>query len=134
MAGDNNVNGNYGVQQPYGQSENYNTMQAGTPSAEPASSMPTSGAPATDAEQKNPSKEEIGWFFVEQYYKTLCNEPSKLYVWFLFSVKTLYLTVPEAYKNLALLHEAFPVRLRRRSGESPCRCWSKGESIQTRIQ
>ena len=86
MAGDSNLNGNYVTQQPHGQSDNYNMMQTGNPSgltghvSESASSMPASGAPANDAEEKTPSKEEIGWFFVEQYYKTLCNEPGKLYV------------------------------------------------------
>ena len=75
MAGDSNINGNYGTQ--HAQHENYN---AGNPPAtEPAPSVPASVAPA-DAGEKTPSKEEIGWFFVEQYYKTLCNEPAKLYV------------------------------------------------------
>ena len=87
MAGDGQVNGNYGTQQPYGHAENYTGTQAGGHAGhtgnnpvESASSMPSSGAPPTDTEEKSPSKEEIGWFFVEQYYKTMCNEPSKLYV------------------------------------------------------
>ena len=88
MAGDSNLNGNYGTQQPPEHSDNYNIMQAGNTSAlaghpsESTSSMPTSGAPVTNTEEKPPSKEEIGWFFVEQYYKTLCNDPGKLYVRF----------------------------------------------------
>lgn len=98
MAGDSQVNGNYGTQQPYGHSEAHAGTSAGnhagttgSSSTEPASSMPASGAPPTDTEEKTPSKEEIGWFFVEQYYKTLCNEPSKLYVRDIYSVFTQFL-------------------------------------------
>lgn len=87
MAGDSQVNGNYGTQQPYGHADNHTATQAdnhagptGNNHVESASSMPASGAPPVDTEEKTPSKEEIGWYFVEQYYKTLCNEPGKLYV------------------------------------------------------
>jgi hypothetical protein len=30
--------------------------------------------------QANPSKDEIGWYFVEQYYTTLSKNPEKLHV------------------------------------------------------
>ena len=96
MAGDSNLNGNYGTPQPPGQSDTYNMMQTGNPSAlagnssESASSMPASGAPANSAEEKTPSKEEIGWYFVEQYYKTLCNEPGKLHVRFSYLHRKIF--------------------------------------------
>lgn len=84
MAGDSNTNGNYGAQHPYGQSDSYtHAANPSAPASQPAeqsSSMPSAGAPADATEEKPPTKEEIGWFFVEQYYKTLCNEPGKLYV------------------------------------------------------
>ena len=82
------MNGTYGAQLPYGQQNDYNMQAANAGgataghSAEPSSSMPASGAPANDAQEKPASKEEIGWYFVEQYYKTLCNEPGKLHVKF----------------------------------------------------
>ena len=85
MAGENNVNGNYGIQQQYGHADN-NTIAASASNvsdarlAEPATSASVSGTAAGEAEEKPPTKDEIGWFFVEQYYKTLCNEPGKLYV------------------------------------------------------
>ncbi len=65
MAGDSQVNGNYGTQQPYEQAENHNGTQAGTQAGqyannnvESASSMPASGAPPTDTEEKTISATE----------------------------------------------------------------------------
>ena len=47
-----------------------------------------SGIVLGDTVGRSPSKEEIRWFFVEQYYKTLCNEPTKLYAFHYAERKT----------------------------------------------
>lgn len=42
----------------------------------------TAPAEATSASStsNNPSKDEVGWYFVEQYYTTLSKNPAKLHV------------------------------------------------------
>lgn len=67
-------NGNYAPQHGFDQqaayaSQSYN--QAQSASAAPASS--------SNAQPEIP-KDEVGWYFVEQYYTTLSRTPEKLYV------------------------------------------------------
>lgn len=83
MAVENSVNGSYGIQQPYGHAETYPTVSGTSLDHDiepPATLTTTSGNEAGVSDEKPPTKEEIGWYFVEQYYKTLCNEPGKLNV------------------------------------------------------
>jgi hypothetical protein len=40
-----------------------------------ATDTPSGGAPSNDL-----SKDEVGWYFVEQYYTTLSKSPEKLHV------------------------------------------------------
>lgn len=56
------TNGNTGHQEQYGAS------------AAPAEASSASGT------GNNPSKDEVGWYFVEQYYTTLSKNPAKLHV------------------------------------------------------
>ncbi len=86
------VNGNYGAQYPYGQAESFvpsqdlNASNGNTPlgiSSEDATTTtaPTSSEPAGAGEaNKAPSKDEVGWYFVESYYTTLSKNPETLYV------------------------------------------------------
>lgn len=37
-------------------------------------------APTSEASETGPSKDEVGWYFVEQYYTTLSKNPEKLHV------------------------------------------------------
>lgn len=86
------VNGNYGVQYPYGQAESFVPSQSlnasnGNTSAgisgEDAAAMtvPASSEPTGSGEaNKTPSKDEVGWYFVESYYTTLSKKPETLYV------------------------------------------------------
>ncbi|KAJ5709601.1 hypothetical protein N7493_009892 [Penicillium malachiteum] len=72
------INGNYPAQHGYPAS--FNPAHAGMNTAanfQPAqSSTPTT---ATHTEQKNEiTKDEVGWFFVEQYYTTMSRNPDKL--------------------------------------------------------
>ena len=81
MAGENSINGNDAVQQAYNQADPYENAATAPATAEVTSAeQPNDTTAATETEEKPPTKEEIGWFFVEQYYKTLCNEPGKLHV------------------------------------------------------
>ena len=86
------VNGNSGAQYPYGQAESFvpsqglNASNGNTPlgiSSEDAAATtaPTSSEPAGAGEaSKAPSKDEVGWYFVESYYTTLSKNPETLYV------------------------------------------------------
>lgn len=93
MATDNKtVNGNYGAQYPYGQAEPFvppqslNASNGNTPaglSGEDAvtASAPNTSEPIAPSEaSKAPSKDEVGWYFVESYYTTLSKNPETLYV------------------------------------------------------
>ena len=86
------VNGNYGAQYPYGQPESFippqslNASNGNTPAgisgedgvttSAASSSEPTGAGEASKA----PSKDEVGWYFVESYYTTLSKNPETLYV------------------------------------------------------
>lgn len=84
------INGNYGAQ--YGQAESFvpsqglNASNGNTPvgiSGEDAAAtkVTTSSEPTGAGEaNKAPSKDEVGWYFVESYYTTLSKNPETLYV------------------------------------------------------
>ena len=86
------VNGNYGAQYPYGQAESFvpsqglNASNGNTPAGmsgeyAAATTTLTSSEPTGDGEaSKAPSKDEVGWYFVESYYTTLSKNPETLYV------------------------------------------------------
>lgn len=64
------TNGNFGQQNQYGSAtEQYPSTTA----AAETSSSNTNG-------NSDLSKDEIGWYFVEQYYTTLSKSPEKLHV------------------------------------------------------
>ncbi|KAK4692201.1 hypothetical protein P7C71_g4954, partial [Lecanoromycetidae sp. Uapishka_2] len=89
MAAENKtVNGNYGVHQSYGQAESYVPSQGSAVSSNAATAVvPTEEGPGaravTPAEgtgaSKPPSKDEVGWYFVESYYTTLSKNPETLH-------------------------------------------------------
>lgn len=76
------LNGNYASQPSYESSEpvvaagsHGNTMAVSN--GPPA---PAVGSSAGAGSQNPPSKDEVGWYFVEQYYTTLSRNPEKLHV------------------------------------------------------
>ena len=88
---------------------NFSQQDQLKPAAEsyPATSGPTDtttgGAPSTDL-----SKDEVGWYFVEQYYTTLSKHPEKLHV----SPFACACDYPVTnYACLAFLREAISIRL-----------------------
>jgi hypothetical protein len=67
------INGNYA---PQGYENSYTTGASNfTPSQQPTDSQPAQQTPAAEV-----PKDEIGWYFVEQYYTTLSKSPERLYV------------------------------------------------------
>jgi hypothetical protein len=67
------VNGTYAPQQ---YENNYSTGVSNfTPSQQPTASQPAQQATASEI-----PKDEVGWYFVEQYYTTLSKSPDRLYV------------------------------------------------------
>ena len=89
---DKTVNGDYGIHHPYGQTDTFTSSQTlnthGGNAATgilnedpvgPPSGMPAEPAGATEG-TKPPSKDEVGWYFVESYYTTLSKNPETLYV------------------------------------------------------
>lgn len=63
------TNGNFHHQEQYKASEGYASGAEGIPE------QSTSGGANHDL-----SKDEVGWYFVEQYYTTLSKSPEKLHV------------------------------------------------------
>ena len=101
------VNGSYA---PQGYDNSYATGASNfTPSQQPTS-QPAQQAPASEI-----PKDEVGWYFVEQYYTTLSKSPDRLYVSHLQLGKAIrrHETDPIA----AFLQQALPVRLRCRRGQ-----------------
>ncbi|KAL9075916.1 MAG: hypothetical protein Q9161_001310 [Pseudevernia consocians] len=88
------VNGNYGAQYPHSKAESFvpsqglNASNGNTPvgvsgedvatTTAPTSSEPTGAGEANKA----PSKDEVGWYFVESYYTTLSKNPETLYLYY----------------------------------------------------
>jgi hypothetical protein len=83
------INGNYnahqaqayGVPDAYGQASQM--AQPNTTSTAPTQSVaPTSATTTNTSSEGNNdiSKDEVGWYFVEQYYTTLSRSPEKLHV------------------------------------------------------
>lgn len=67
------VNGNYA---PQSYENSYSTGASNfTPSQQPTASQPAQQAAASEI-----PKDEVGWYFVEQYYTTLSKTPDRLYV------------------------------------------------------
>lgn len=74
------TNGNFNHQEQY----------APPPASTDASSVAAAESSTSTA---TPSKDEVGWYFVEQYYNTLSKNPSKLHVsapyWLIVLVSSL---------------------------------------------
>jgi hypothetical protein len=72
------VNGTY-AQQPYG-------AQEPAPTSVHSNTSGVNGTgTASETSQSTPSKDEVGWYFVEQYYTTLSRNPEKIHVSFFFT-------------------------------------------------
>lgn len=79
------INGNYAAHAGYGISDqSYNghsNSNVGPTAASYGDATATATSTNGGAEEKSDiPKEEVGWYFVEQYYTTLSKTPEKLYV------------------------------------------------------
>lgn len=74
------VNGTYGHQSYDGVANNYAVANANNASSYGASQQPASSQPANNTSTSEIPKDEVGWYFVEQYYTTLSKSPDRLYV------------------------------------------------------
>ncbi|KAL8659101.1 MAG: hypothetical protein Q9202_007276 [Teloschistes flavicans] len=102
------VNGNYGPQNPYGSGEQQpSSRELGTSAAAPPSAPTASEAsnapntststPAASGEGSSSlAKDEVGWYFVEQYYTTLSKNPEKLHLF--YNKRSQFLSGVEAEK------------------------------------
>lgn len=76
------INGTYQAQPAYPDSYNHaHTAVNSVSNFQPAQSSTPSNAPSND--QKNGiSKDEVGWYFVEQYYTNMSRSPDKLHLFY----------------------------------------------------
>ncbi|KAI7285156.1 hypothetical protein KC345_g1881 [Hortaea werneckii] len=70
-----------GIEQSQYNANAYN-QNLSTSQAAYAQPPPTIAAPAAASSQQEISKDEVGWYFVEQYYTTLSRSPEKLYLFY----------------------------------------------------
>ncbi|OQD72821.1 hypothetical protein PENDEC_c019G03671 [Penicillium decumbens] len=78
------VNGNYAAQHGFPESFNNHVhvpMNTAANFQPVQSSTPTTATP-TDQQKNEISKDEVGWFFVEQYYTTMSRNPDKLHLFY----------------------------------------------------
>ncbi|KAL2048509.1 hypothetical protein N7G274_000421 [Stereocaulon virgatum] len=93
MATENRMNGYNGAHHPYAQAEPFQPSQGlnastavasvgvlGDESSVPAAT--TSEHTGVSEGNKPPSKDEVGWYFVEQYYTTLSKNPETLHLFY----------------------------------------------------
>jgi hypothetical protein len=76
------INGTYHAQPSYHESFNHaHTAVNSVSNFQPAQSSTPSNAPSN--EQKNGiAKDEVGWYFVEQYYTNMSRSPDKLHLFY----------------------------------------------------
>ena len=87
------VNGNYSSHQSFGAADASSAPQAsagasvnGATGSQVSSTPAGNGTSGTAEGNGGVPKDEVGWYFVEQYYTTLSRSPEKLHVWFRLSV------------------------------------------------
>ncbi|KAL3459852.1 hypothetical protein BJX64DRAFT_197208 [Aspergillus heterothallicus] len=74
------INGTYHAQPSYPESFNHaHTAVNSISNFQPAQSTTPSNAPANNEQKPAIAKDEVGWYFVEQYYTTLSRSPEKLH-------------------------------------------------------
>ncbi|GAB1212922.1 hypothetical protein ATERTT37_002071 [Aspergillus terreus] len=77
------MNGNYPAQHAY--HDSYNHTHAAMNNAanfQPAQSSTPTNAPPADQQKNGISKDEVGWYFVEQYYTNMSRSPEKLHLFY----------------------------------------------------
>lgn len=76
-----NMNGNYTQSQSQGYEQGYNSISTSQTNGDYNSNTATTTQPnGSSGNTPEIPKDEVGWYFVEQYYTTLSRSPEKLYV------------------------------------------------------
>jgi len=104
-----NMNGNYAQTQSQGYDQSYNS-QSNTQSNGDYNNNASSTTAQTNGSSTNTPeipKDEVGWYFVEQYYTTLSRSPEKLYVSDLKKVIDYRIL----NVSIAILQQAFAIRV-----------------------
>ena len=72
------INGGYGPPPPYNAAE----LPANNPPPGPNGTTTNTAAASSvsDTSDVQPSKDEVGWFFVEEFYKVWTQTPEKIHV------------------------------------------------------
>ncbi|KAL2031474.1 hypothetical protein VTO58DRAFT_106825 [Aureobasidium pullulans] len=76
MASESAINGNFVPQNGYGSIEQTGYAAANYPSSNPSAPSQSNNSAA------DIPKDEVGWYFVEQYYTTLSRSPEKVYLFY----------------------------------------------------
>lgn len=108
------MNGTYAAHQGQAYDQNYaahNANAAAYSAAQHSTSTPQSTSSNSAADIP---KDEVGWYFVEQYYTTLSRTPEKLFVCLPPFAGRVALTA------VALLQQALAIRFGCRRGEGRC--------------
>ena len=83
------TNGNFASQQSYGTAEHQLPIHGshgttatmnGASNGQSTGTMGATSSPAAGDSSSGVSKDEVGWYFVEQYYTTMSRSPEKLHV------------------------------------------------------
>ena len=74
------VNGNYASHGGYGSDQNNSGYSASNNTSQPSYGANANSSTSTASGTSDIPKDEVGWYFVEQYYTTLSRSPEKLYV------------------------------------------------------
>lgn len=75
------LNGSYGSQAYEAMTNNYAAASANNANSYGATAASTpASTPANNSGTNEIPKDEVGWYFVEQYYTTLSRSPEKLFV------------------------------------------------------
>ena len=102
-------NGSYVPQHGFDQQQANNAYASQNYNQAPAAS---SNSASTSTAQPEIPKDEVGWYFVEQYYTTLSRTPEKLYV----SCQRMAVqdrAMADA-QEIAVLQQALPISIRKR--------------------
>jgi hypothetical protein len=80
------INGTYATPHPY-PAESYNISHAAVNNAtnniyHPVQSVTPTNVPVAPETKNEIPKDEVGWFFVEQYYTTMSRNPEKLHLFY----------------------------------------------------
>jgi hypothetical protein len=76
------TNGSYTSNQGYAGGDQNNYPAYNSSSQATANAPTTSSTSTTATSQQDVSKDEVGWYFVEQYYTTLSRTPERLYLFY----------------------------------------------------